>query len=301
MMPPDELATLSPPHQESAAANPALRFIVLLGLLDAFGPLGIDMYLPAFPRIEHDLSAERCDAVDTVTVPGRPGDRSTHLRPDFRSGRPPCALALWFGGVRHRVLDVCVRPLDRGPDPGAFRHGPGRLDRHGDRRAVVRDSFEEADSSRIYSMLMLVIGIAPIISPSVGGWLMQVGGWGSIFWALAGFTCLCGVAVAIDLPETHPPDRRNRDSAATIFGRYARLIVDPRFMGYAAPVSLALGMIFAYVASAPSIFMQVYMLSPQAFTLIFAGNAIGLIGAAQVNRWLTRHLIPMPSSAGPRS
>src|SRR5271156_6895141 len=57
MMPPEELATLSPSHQESAAANPALRFIILLGLLDAFGPLGIDMYLPAFPQIEHDLNA----------------------------------------------------------------------------------------------------------------------------------------------------------------------------------------------------------------------------------------------------
>ena len=73
-------------------------------------------------------------------------------------------------------------------------------------RAVVRDSFEEADSSRIYSLLMLVIGIAPIISPSVGGWLMTFGGWGSIFWVLAAFACLCGVAVAVDLPETHPPE-----------------------------------------------------------------------------------------------
>ena len=67
------------------------------------------------------------------------------------------------------------------------------------------------------------------------------------------------------------------------------MIVDRRFMGYAAPVSLALGLIFAYVASAPSVFMQYFRLSPTAFSLIFAGNAIGLIGAAQVNRWLTRH------------
>ena len=66
------------------------------------------------------------------------------------------------------------------------------------------------------------------------------------------------------------------------------MIVDRRFMGYAAPVSLALGMIFAYVASAPSLFMQFYGLSPNAFSLIFASNAIGLIGTAQVNRWLTR-------------
>jgi DHA1 family bicyclomycin/chloramphenicol resistance-like MFS transporter len=156
-------------------------------------------------------------------------------------------------------------------------------------RAVVRDTFEEADSARIYSMLMLVIGIAPIISPSVGGWLLQIGGWGSIFWVLAMFACICGVAVAIDLPETHPVERRNRDSIATVFRRYGALLIDLRYMGYAIPVSLALGLIFAYVASSPSVLMQYYKLSPTAFSLIFASNAIGLIGAAQVNRWLMRH------------
>ena len=168
-------------------------------------------------------------------------------------------------------------------------------------RAVVRDSFEEADSSRVYSMLMLVIGIAPIISPSVGGWLMQIGGWGSIFWALAGFACGCGIAVAVDLPETHPPARRSRDSLATIFRHYGSLIVDRRFVGYAAPVSLAFGLIFAYVASAPSIFMQFFTLSPTVFSLIFASNAIGLIGAARSNRWLTRTTTLTRSFAQPRS
>ena len=100
---------------------------------------------------------------------------------------------------------------------------------------------------------------------------------------------MCGAAVAIDLPETHPVERRNRDSITTVFRRYGALLVDLRYMGYAAPVSLALGLIFAYVASSPSLFMQYYKLSPTAFSLLFASNAVGLIGAAQVNRWLTRH------------
>ncbi len=117
---------------------------------------------------------------------------------------------------------------------------------------------------------------------------MHLGSWGSIFWALGGFACLCGVAVAVDLPETHPPARRTRDTMGSIGRRYASMIVDRRFVGYAIPVSLALGLIFAYVASAPSMFMQYFGLSPASFSLLFASNAIGLIGAAQVNRWLTR-------------
>jgi MFS transporter, DHA1 family, multidrug resistance protein len=290
MMPPEELATLCPARQESVAANPALRFIILLGLLDAFGPLGIDMYLPAFPQIERDLNAPNGAMQLTLSL-FLAGLAIGQLICGPISDRVGRRLPLLYGSAAFAVASLTctfarsIEALILARFVMGLAGSTGMVIA----RAVVRDSFEEADSSRIYSMLMLVIGIAPIISPSVGGWLMQLGGWGSIFWALGGFACLCGIAVAVDLPETHPPERRNRDPVATTFRRYARLIVDPRFMGYAAPVSLALGMIFAYVASAPSIFMQFFKLSPQAFTLIFAGNAVGLIGAAQVNRWLTRH------------
>jgi DHA1 family bicyclomycin/chloramphenicol resistance-like MFS transporter len=290
MMPVDELVTLAPSHRESASADPALRFIILLGLLDAFGPLGIDMYLPAFPQIEHDLSAHGGALQLTLSVflaglaigqliCGPISDRVGRRLP-LLYGSAAFALASLICAFARSIEALIVARFVMG-----LAGSTGMVIA----RAVVRDSFEEADSSRIYSMLMLVIGIAPIISPSVGGWLMQKGGWGSIFWALAGFACLCGIAVAIDLPETHPPSRRNRDSVATVFRRYGALIIDRRFIGYAAPVSLALGLIFAYVASAPSVFMQFFKLSPWAFSLLFAGNAIGLIGAAQVNRWLTRH------------
>jgi DHA1 family bicyclomycin/chloramphenicol resistance-like MFS transporter len=290
MMPVDELVTLAPSHRESASADPTIRFIILLGLLDAFGPLGIDMYLPAFPQIEHDLNAHGGAMQLTLSlflaglaigqlICGPISDRVGRRLP-LLYGSAAFALASLTCAFARSIEALILARFVMG-----LAGSTGMVIA----RAVVRDSFEEADSSRIYSMLMLVIGIAPIISPSVGGWLMQTGGWGSIFWALAGFACLCGFAVAIDLPETHPPSRRNRDSVATIFRRYAALIVDRRFIGYAAPVSLALGLIFAYVASAPSVFMQFYQLSPRAFSLLFAGNAIGLIGAAQVNRWLTRH------------
>jgi MFS transporter, DHA1 family, multidrug resistance protein len=290
MMAPDELATFSPAPGELTASDPALRFIILLGLLDAFGPLGIDMYLPAFPQIERDLNAPSGAMQLTLSlflaglaigqlICGPISDRIGRRIP-LLYGSAAFALASLTCAFTRSIEALILARFVMG-----LAGSTGMVIA----RAVVRDSFEEADSSRIYSMLMLVIGIAPIISPSVGGWLMQFGGWGSIFWALAGFACLCGFAVAVDLPETHPPSRRNRDSVATIFRRYAALIVDRRFMGYAAPVSLALGLIFAYVASAPSVFMQFFKLSPTGFSLLFASNAIGLIGAAQVNRWLTRH------------
>jgi DHA1 family bicyclomycin/chloramphenicol resistance-like MFS transporter len=289
MMPVDELVTLAPSHRESVSTDPAIRFIILLGLLDAFGPLGIDMYLPAFPQIEHDLRAHDGAMQLTLSV-FLAGLAIGQLICGPISDRVGRRLPLLYGSAAFALASLTCAFARSIEALILARFAMGLAGSTGMviARAVVRDSFEEADSSRIYSMLMLVIGIAPIISPSVGGWLMQIGGWGSIFWALAGFACLCGVAVAIDLPETHPPSRRNRDSVATVFPRYAALLVDRRFIGYAAPVSLALGLIFAYVASAPFVFMQFFKLSPRAFSLVFAGNAIGLIGAAQVNRWLTR-------------
>lgn len=288
----DDLLMLAPEQAErdSRFARTGFRFILLLGLLDAFGPLGIDMYLPAFPQIERDFKVQGGVMQWTLSfflaglaigqlICGPISDRYGRRKPllwgcaAFAVASVTCAFTR---SIEALILARFVMGLAGSTGMVVAR-------------AVVRDSFEEADSARVYSMLMLVIGIAPIISPSVGGWLMQLGGWGSIFWALAGFGCLCGVAVAVDLPETHPASRRTCDSVGTIGRRYAAMIVDSRFVGYAAPVGLALGLIFAYVASAPSLFMQHYGLSSTAFSLLFASNAIGLIGAAQVNRWLTRH------------
>ena len=271
------------------AASPTFRFILLLGLLDAFGPLGIDMYLPAFPEIGRDFHA-RGGAMQLTLSLFLAGLAVGQLVCGPISDRVGRRLPLLYGSAAFAVASALCAFARSVEALMLARFVMGLAGSTGMviARAVVRDSFEEADSSRIYSMLMLVIGVAPIVSPTVGGWLLGFGGWGLIFWALAAFACVCGVAVALDLPETHPAERRDREPLASVFPRYAALIVDRRFLGYAAPVGLALGLIFAYVASAPSLFMEAFGLSRGQFSLAFAGNAVGLIGAAQVNRRLTR-------------
>lgn len=272
------------------SATTSLRFILLLGLLDAFGPLGIDMYLPAFPQIERDLGVGGGAMQWTLSL-FLAGLAVGQLICGPISDRVGRRLPLLFGSIAFAgasIMCAYARSIEA-LLLARFVMGLAGATGMVVARAIVRDSFEEADSSRVYSMLMLVIGIAPILSPSVGGWLMGIGNWGLIFWALAAFGCVCGVFVAVDLPETLPVARRNRDAFGTILRRYGAMITNRQFLGYASPVSLALGLIFAYVASAPSMFMQYFKLSPEAFSIVFASNAIGLIGAAQVNRWLTRH------------
>ncbi|WP_437228525.1 multidrug effflux MFS transporter [Planctomicrobium sp. SH661] len=264
-----------------------IRFIVLLGLLDAFGPLGIDMYLPAFPQIERELHAASGMMQLTLSlflaglavgqlICGPISDRLGRRGP------------LLFGSVAFAVSSVICAFTNSIEGLIAARFVMGLAGATGMviARAVVRDCFEEKDSAKIYSMLMLVISIAPILSPSVGSWLMSLGSWTLIFWVLGIFGCLCGIAVYFDLPETHHPSNRRSDSFGTVMGQYVSMMFDRRFIGYAAPVSLALGELFAYVASAPSLFMDVFGLSANTFSLVFALNAVGLIGSAQFNRWL---------------
>ncbi len=296
---PDSCTSPSSEHQRIADGEPPgashslhrgnFRLIVLLGLLDAFGPLGIDMYLPAFPRIEQDFGVQGGAMKLTLSlfVAGLAIGQLICGPISDRIGR---RLPLIWGSVAFAVASVLCAFVQSIEMLILARFVMGLAGATGMvvARAVVRDTFNESESARVYSLLMLVIGVAPILSPSLGNWLMAFGDWQIIFWALGAFACVCAVGVLIDLPETHPPERRQRESLGSVVPQYASLALDRRFLVYASPASLSLGLVFTYVASAPSLFMQNFGLSPNAFSLLFAANAIGLIGAAQVNRWLAR-------------
>lgn len=279
--------TLSPVAGRLSRRSSRFRFILLLGLLDAFGPLGIDMYLPAFPRIEQEMHAAGGAMQLTLSV-FLAGLAIGQLICGPISDRLGRRLPLLAGCVAYCLACVICAFATSIESLIYARFVMGLAGATGMviARAIVRDCFEEADSARIYSLLMLVISIAPILSPTFGSWLMSIGNWQLIFWTLGGFGLLCAGAVFFDLPETHRVENRRQDSFSEIFRQYLRMSYDPRFIGFAAPASLALGELFAYVASAPTLFIDVYGLSPTAFSIAFAANAIGLIGAAQFNRWL---------------
>jgi DHA1 family bicyclomycin/chloramphenicol resistance-like MFS transporter len=154
-------------------------------------------------------------------------------------------------------------------------------------RAVVRDLFEAQDAARMFSVLMLVMGAAPILAPLIGGQLLLYFGWASIFWALGVFGLLCLAVSLLWLPETH----RSGRSVASIGGvlrAYVRLLADRGFLRYALGGGLASAAMFAYIAGSPFVLIDLYGLPAQHYGWLFGSNALGLIAGSQINRRLLR-------------
>jgi DHA1 family bicyclomycin/chloramphenicol resistance-like MFS transporter len=272
-----------------SASRGSARLVVLLGALTAFSPLAIDMYLPAFPQIERDLAAPAGTLPLTLSlflaglalgqlVCGPIADRVGRRRP----------LLAGCGGFAAAALLCAFARSIEGLIAARFLMGVAGAAGLVVSRAIVRDLFHETESARIFSMMMLVTGVAPVLAPSLGGQLLLHWNWRAIFWVLAGCGLACGVAVAFDLRESLPPDRRARGSLLSVPRQYGAMLIDPRFIGYALAIGCGSGLLFAYITGSPFAFMQLHHISPRAFGVYFASNAIGMFGAAQVNRWLLR-------------
>lgn len=157
-------------------------------------------------------------------------------------------------------------------------------------RAMVRDLFPPQEVAQVFSSLMLVIGLAPILAPMIGSQILLVADWRTIFWALAGFGLLCLLLVSFRLRESHVPAPGAKLRLWPSLVGYGRLLSDRTYMGYALCGGLSLAGMFGYIAGSPYVIIELYGLSSTDYGWIFGANAIGLIGASQVNRLALRRL-----------
>ena len=217
-------------------AHPETRFqyyllVVILGGLSAMGPLAIDMYLPSFPAIAREFGAPASAVQATVAIYfiglasgqlfyGPLSDRLGRRGPLF------FGLILFIGASIGCAFATSVRALILWRVLQAL----GGCAEMMVARAVVRDRFDARDGVRVLSLLILVMGLAPILAPLAGGQLLVTFGWRSIFWALAGYGTFGLVAVALLLPESLPPERRRQDSLREVFGVYGALMRDREYM-----------------------------------------------------------------------
>jgi MFS transporter, DHA1 family, multidrug resistance protein len=267
------------------------RLAIILGILSAFGPLSIDMYLPGLPAIARDFGVETAVAQQTLSaffvglavgqlLYGPVSDRLGRRRP------------LLFGCALYALacLGCFVSPSLNGLILLRFAMALGACAGMVITRSVVRDLFDQRESARMYSMLVLVMGLAPILAPLVGGQLLLYFGWRVIFLALSAFGVLCIVLVYFGLPESLPVERRTRQGLGAVLRGYGALLGDARYVGYTVAGGLASAAMFAYISGSPFVFIELNGVPPERYGLLFGVNAIGLILASQLNRWLlARH------------
>jgi DHA1 family bicyclomycin/chloramphenicol resistance-like MFS transporter len=265
------------------------RLLLLLGILTAISPLSIDMYLPAFPAIARDLSAgpgtmERTLAVFFVGL--SIGQLAYGPISDRVGRRGPLLVGLavyTLASIGCAVAGSAAALI--GLRLAAALGGCAALVIA---RAVVRDCFEARDAARVFSRLMLIMGVAPILAPLGGSALLAGFGWRAIFWVLAAFGAACIAGVLHVLPETRPAGAAlsppGRDALAGAARAYLRLLRHAGFVGYALAGGSAIAGMFAYIAGSPVVFIEGYGLAPGRYALLFGTNAGALIAASQLNR-----------------
>jgi DHA1 family bicyclomycin/chloramphenicol resistance-like MFS transporter len=156
--------------------------------------------------------------------------------------------------------------------------------------AIVRDLYDLPNSARMFSRLMLVMGLAPILAPFAGTYVVYWFGWRAIFWFLAAFGIACLAAVIAYLRETHAAGEAISIRPLAVLRSYGLLFADRRFLGHALSGAMANGAFFVYLTGSPFVLMEIFGLSPRAYSLLFALNSIGLVLGSQLNdRLLVRH------------
>ncbi|WP_059102935.1 Bcr/CflA family multidrug efflux MFS transporter [Shouchella shacheensis] len=263
----------------------ALAF--LLGSLAAFGPLTIDMYLPSFPQIASDLntSASLVQLSLTACLLGLAlGQLFIGPMSDAKGRRTPLVVAiiLYVGASLLCAFAPNITTLIVGRFLQGFTASAGIVIS----RAVVRDIFSGRELTKFFALLMLINGLAPILAPVVGGGILTFTDWNGIFLLLSIIGLLMSVVVLWKLKETLPPEHRVPSSIAYTLKTFADLVKDRRFMGFALTQGFMTAGIFAYVSGTPFVYQEIYNVSPQVFSLLFALNGLGIIvGTHLVGRY----------------
>ncbi|WP_430500023.1 multidrug effflux MFS transporter [Micromonospora trifolii] len=269
------------------------QLVLVLGALIAIGPLTIDMYLPALPAITAGLQTTETAVQLTLTgtlVGLALGQLLIGPLSDVVGRRVP----LLAGLAAHIVASVLCVFAPNITVLGGLRvlQGLGVAAATVVATAVVRDLFSGASFARIFSRLMLVMGLAPILAPTLGSGLLSWTDWRGVFAALAVLGALLIVVAAFRLPETLPVARRRHGGVRATLRDYRGLVNDRAFVGLVLVAGLAMAALFAYVSGSSFVLQQEYGLDEQQFGIAFGAGAVGLIGATQFNVRLLRRYTP---------
>ncbi|PWC39386.1 Bcr/CflA family multidrug efflux MFS transporter [Azospirillum sp. TSO35-2] len=275
------LARLAAVRSRLPAESPF--FIAALGVLMSFGPMGTDMYLPGMPSIGRDLHALQDQVQWTLSafflgfgvgqlLWGALSDRFGRRLPVatgillYAIGCVGCSLA---ADISHLAAWRFVQAV------GACA-GPVLV------RAMIRDVFERDRAASVLSMMMLVMGAAPIIAPLIGGQILVWANWRWIFWAQAAFGAVALLALAT-LPETHPQSKRTSLRPMVLFESYRTLLTNRRYLGYAVGSSFIYAGMFAFISGSPFVYIELFGVRPENYGFLFGINIVGMMIVSTIN------------------
>ena len=286
------MTTVAP--ADPSSYQPNAKYVLLLGLMCALPAVTSDIYLPSLPDVARDLHTTTTAVQLTMTgvlVGGALGQLVVGPLSDRFGRRRPvligialhivisllCALAPGIGAL------IALRAVQ-----GFFNAAATVV-----AIAVIRDRFTGSDASRLLSRLMLVIGVAPLFAPTVGGLIAGQWGWRAVFVGLAVFGGALWLAVWQRLPETLPPQRRRAAGLRPALRGYRALLRDQHFVAIAVLPGLGMAVLISYVIGSPFVLREGYGLSANQFALLFATNGVALVGGAQINASLVRRVAPI--------
>lgn len=284
----DSKSAMPDSAQRVRSADLPVAWIMMLGLMVAVGPLSIDMYLPALPSMADSFGVPTAFIANSVPAYfvglvfgqlfyGPFSDRVGRVKPLYIGmtlyvfASIICATTnneyVLFVGRTLQALGACVGAVVT--------------------RAAIRDRLTARQTAKAFSIMVLVMGVAPILAPSLGALFLRFFNWHSIFWFLAAFGVLNLLLTKFFFFETLSEENRNSRPIKEVFAQYWELLQDTRFSYPAIGGGLLMGSMFVYISAASELLMDTYGMSATHFSWIFGMNAAGFVGLTQLNQWLT--------------
>lgn len=263
--------------------------ILLLGSLTALGPFSIDMYLPGFPAIAKDLNTTAAKVSLSLSgyFIGISAGQLLYGPLLDRFGRKiPLFIGLLVyilasaGCVYATTIDnlIIMRVIQA---VGSCAATVASV-------AMVRDLFPVKDNAKVFSLLLLVVGVSPMIAPTVGGYVTAAFGWQAVFMILTGMGIAILIATVLWLPDSYKPDKTLSLKPGPILFNFWAVLREPQFYTYAFTGAIAFAGLFAYVSGSPLVFMEVFHTDEKVYGWIFAFLSVGFIGSSQLNTLFLR-------------
>ena len=272
------------PTEFNAGVQSRMKIIIILGILTAFVPFSIDTYLPAMTHIAdyfHTTSAKMTFSLTTFFIGFASGQIIYGPLLDFYGRKKP----LYFGLAISILASIgCIFSWNAGSFIVIrFIQALGASVASVSALAMVRDFFPPKESSRIFSLLVLVIGSSPLLAPTLGGYITSRLGWPLIFVFLSFMALALISLVYYILPVNYFPDKTAKLKLSVLTKGYWSILNQRQFIIYAIAGAFSFSSLFIYVAGSPIIFMEKYQMTAQNFGVVFALLSVGFIGGSQLN------------------